>query len=187
MSDLYTDMTKHEYPAIRCVACGRIEADYYTSRMRDLLIEHQLCFSCNHWREVVESDPKTVINNHVYTPGERRSGSFRGMAGRRFDIRYKNNLKITTFDLWSGGDVPHYWQDKIPNTAEFVSGRKAVVGGTTCWNSSSFRGQEFNSPKVLGQYTREDLMTRGTLLSIHKIRRRPRIISEEFDPFDLGA
>lgn len=107
-----------------------------------------LCFECAFWSLRAESENPTVINGCFYTPGNRTSGSMRGMAGRRFDIEYiKDGRRITTFDLWSGGQIPEDWRDKIPDTARFLGGASDHdVGGTLCWDGSDRKAPTYPLP-----------------------------------------
>ncbi|MCZ4089303.1 hypothetical protein [Sinorhizobium psoraleae] len=56
------------------------------------MLEGRLCYTCNYWvdmeRKRREHAQMTIIEGHIYGPGNRTSGEFRGMAGRRFDIEY---------------------------------------------------------------------------------------------------
>ena len=105
-------------------------------------------------------DPsETIIDGYVYTPGNRTSGSFRGMAGRRFDIEYIEpsifaGKRITTFDLWAGGQMPDWLRAKWPDTAKFLNGAEGVdlgKGGIIerCWNPSMSRAEPYPLPKTL--------------------------------------
>jgi hypothetical protein len=97
----------------------------------------------------------TIIGGHIYTPGNRTSGEFRGMAGRRFDIEYMApsiyaGQKITTVDLWSGGSLPTRLTALYSDTARFLNGaEKAQVGETGCWNSSRHSAEKFPPPSSL--------------------------------------
>lgn len=70
------------------------------------------------------------------------------MAGRRFDIEYFDGSRITTFDLWGGGQVPEHWRDKFPDTARFLnSAKRDKAGDTTCWNPSDPKAPKHPLPK----------------------------------------
>lgn len=96
-----------------------------------------LCFKCAFWSLKTERKHPTIINGIFYGPGNRTSGEFRGMGGRRFDIEYFDGRRITTFDLWCGGEIPDVWRDKLPDTAKFLGGaHDAKVGETLCFDGS---------------------------------------------------
>jgi hypothetical protein len=119
-------------PDRACAICGA--KNYHTSYMGSegkRMEADGICFSCAFWSDRAEKGCPTVIDGWVYTPGTRTTGEFRGMAGRRFDIEYFDGRKVTTFDLWSGGEIPERFRDRIPDTARFVNGAKrSNVGGT---------------------------------------------------------
>lgn len=152
-----TDVVYHEFT---CVQCGKEARNTYCEPHRTNMLERRLCWNCNYWRDFAERLAKkhrqmTIIEGHVYGPGDRTSGSFRGMAGRRFDIEYIEpsiyaGQRITTFDLWSGSTLPEDLQAKYPDTAIFLGGaERASVGETTCWNQSENRGEPYPLPRTL--------------------------------------
>src|SRR5690606_8707545 len=97
----------HEYT---CVECGKLDRNTYSEPGRTNMLDRRLRWHCNYWRDFEASLERdhtrmTIIGGHVYGPGSRTSGSFRGMAGRRFDIEYIEpsihaGKRVTTFDLW---------------------------------------------------------------------------------------
>jgi hypothetical protein len=143
-------------PDRACAICGA--KNYHTSYMGSegkRMEADGICFSCAFWSDRAEKGCPTVIDGWVYTPGTRTTGEFRGMAGRRFDIEYFDGRKVTTFDLWSGGEIPERFRDRIPDTARFVNGAKrSNVGGTNCWNpsrpASGTEARQGQDPKGLG-------------------------------------
>lgn len=150
----------HEY---ECVECGKTSQNTYCEPHRTDMLSRRLCFICNYWRDFavqLERDHKTmtVIAGHVYGPGNRTSGSFRGMAGRRFDIEYIEpsihaGKRITTFDLWSGSQLPAELAAKYPDTARFLGGAESVeMKGeiTRCWNPSDSRAEPYPLPRSIG-------------------------------------
>lgn len=85
-----TDVQYHEY---ECSKCGATCRNTYCEPHRTNMLNLRLCYHCNHWREFEERLKRdhakmTIIAGHVYGPGSRTTGEFRGMAGRRFDIEY---------------------------------------------------------------------------------------------------
>jgi hypothetical protein len=124
------------------------------------MLERRLCWSCNFWRELDEDlaknhAKKTIIEGRIYGPGHRTSGSLRGMAGRRFDIEYVGSSVyagqiITTFDLWSGADLPLKLRAKYSDTAKFLNGaERAQAGPITCWNASGNKTPPYKLPLAL--------------------------------------
>jgi hypothetical protein len=148
-----------EYFAYDCSACGEEGRNTFSEPYRTDMLKHRLCWTCNYWREFEEQRfPKrfymTIIEGHVYSPGNRTSGEFRGMAGRRFDIEYIEpsvhaGKRITTFDLWSGSVLPESLREKFPDTAVFLDASKEQVGETTCWNPTQTRAEPYPLPSTL--------------------------------------
>lgn len=109
-----------------------------------------LCFTCAFWSVKADTPPhkRTIIEGRSYGPGNRTSGSYRGMGGRRFDIEYFDGRRITTYDLWSGGKIPALWRDQFPDNARFLGAAEAVrVGDVTCWNPSDQTAPAYPLPK----------------------------------------
>lgn len=127
-----------------CVTCG-MKANPSTYE------KSKQCFSCDLWSKRAKSGAcKTVIDGHVYTPGRDTTGKWRGMGGRRFDIEYFNGLRITTWDLWSAGEIPERFRSQIPDTARFLegAGKYKDCSGITYWNSSTTKNPPYPLPPV---------------------------------------
>ena len=151
----------HEYT---CTKCGKRAQNTYIEGVRENMLARRLCYTCNYWHDFAERlkrDHKrmTIIDGHIYGPGSRTSGEFRGMAGRRFDIEYVDpsifaGKKITTFDLWSGSAMPDDLRASFADTARFMNGaEKAELSGpiTTAWNPSDHRAERHPLPNTLPQ------------------------------------
>ncbi len=91
------------------------------------------------WADRVEpakTDPKVcVIDGHFYRVGDEhpyRAPELLGFGGRQFHIARHDGTLIETRNLWSGGEIPAAWREKIPNNAEFVNGERWVqLGGVS--------------------------------------------------------
>lgn len=132
-----------------CRDCG--EENFSTSFTptcpeKKLIDSEGVCFTCAYWRVQLQKPHQLVIAGRIYSEGNTRkppNSPHSGMAGRRFDIEYFDGRRVTTHDLWAGGEVPERYRHLIPDTARFLGGAKAVkVGDTTCWNPSSNTPQE---------------------------------------------
>ncbi len=149
---------------ITCVKCGKKCQNTYTEPHASRMVERSMCFICSHWTDFDTKLQKnhsreTIIEGNVYGPGSRTSGSFRGMAGRRFDIEYIEpsvhaGKRITTFDLWSGGQMPDWLRAKWPDTARFLNEAERVdlgKGGIyeAFWNPSQSRSEPYPLPNTL--------------------------------------
>lgn len=152
-----------QYYEYTCTGCGAVARNTYSEPSRTNMLERRLCYTCNYWRDFAaqlerEHVEMTIIDGHVYGPGNRTSGSFRGMAGRRFDIEYIEpsihaGKRITTFDLWSGSTLPDHLRQRFSDTARFLGGAEKVeMDGTIkrCWNPSDHRAEPYPLPRSLG-------------------------------------
>lgn len=157
-------MTK-DYITITCCRCGEVGENSYSEPYASQMVERQMCFTCSHWTDYDidltkgKHSRETIIDGSVYGPGNRTSGSFRGMAGRRFDIEYIGTSawagkRITTFDLWSSGQMPDWLRAKWPDTARFLNGAERAEfppGGLyeAAWNSSNTRNEPYPLPREI--------------------------------------
>lgn len=152
-----SDKTYFKYT---CAKCGGEGQNTYCEPSYTQMMERRLCWDCNFWVEEEKRYEKehrtmTIIEGNVYGPGNRTSGSMRGMAGRRFDIEYIEpsayaGQRITTFDLWSGSTMPDHLRARFPDTARFLGGaERAQVGKTTCWNPSERKTEPYPLPHTL--------------------------------------
>lgn len=145
-----------------CPSCG--ETGFHTEYMGaegKRMKETGECFSCAFWEiRLATPDPdRLVINGWVYSVGEepsdkqRRSGRTGGlgMAGRRFDIELDNGRRFTTHNLWSGGEIPALYRDRLPDNAKFVSGSREKAGEVTCWNPADYRAPRYPTYHELKQ------------------------------------
>lgn len=145
-----------------CSKCGGEGRNTYMEPTGSRMLEARHCWNCDYWNEFearLERDHKrmTIIDGHVYGPGSRTSGSFRGMAGRRFDIEFIEpsafaGKRVTTFDLWSGSTLPENLQARFADTAKFLGGAEKVeMDGDIkrCWNPSDHRAEPYASPSTL--------------------------------------
>jgi len=148
------------YYGYTCSKCGEPARNTYCEPERTRMLERRMCFTCDYWTEFekkLERDygRMTIICGNVYTPGNRMSGAFRGMAGRRFDIEYLKwsiyaGQRITTFDLWSGGTLPDNLRVKYPDTAKFLNGAERVTFGEgAAWDESDYRAETYPLPSSL--------------------------------------
>ncbi len=153
-----------KYFKYTCRGCGKEGRNTYCEPHSTQMLERRLCWDCNYWRDAEEQYTKdharmTIIDGHVYGPGSRTSGSFRGMAGRRFDIEYIEpsvhaGKRITTFDLWSGSAMPDRLKEKFPDTARFLGGAEKATWPdgslyTAAWNPSSSKSEPYPLPNTL--------------------------------------
>lgn len=127
-----------------CNDCGK--TDYPVSFTptcpeKKVIDAEGVCFDCAYWRVAASKKHDTVIDGRIYSVGDVKkppNSPYSGMAGRRFDIEYFDGRKVTTHDLWAGGEVPERYRQQIPDTASFSGGAGFVrVGDGGAWNASA--------------------------------------------------
>lgn len=109
-----------------CRVCGGLVLIQFMNASR--LIERNLCFSCNHWQEVVDemgSHPhRYVIKGRLYTAKPNAKGG--GFGGSHFIVRPFGKDAFDCWDVWHGGEVPPQFRHLLPDTAEFLNARGFV-------------------------------------------------------------
>lgn len=117
---------------MKCKICGVEEnPSNFVKDCRDSLIKHQMCFSCNFWRERLEEDSKLpphtacmIDGTHYIIGDENNKSAFRGFDGHRFQIEFNDGTKVITTNLWCQGEPKGYWKDKFPDNARFENNLK---------------------------------------------------------------
>ena len=109
---------------ILCLECKKKEKLRWMEEMKQKLIERNLCFNCNFWWERIEKvdHPNSVRinNNHYWIENENASrNTFRGFGGQKFIIKFDNGRIVVTTNLWSQGEIPERFRDRLPNNAKF--------------------------------------------------------------------
>ena len=104
----------------KCPTCGK-ELKSYEEHYLD---EYGECFECKLWRErlsLVGNPDIAIIDGVFYSIGDEDDPSpFRGFGGDKFVINFKKDgRKVTTTNLWCGGDISEYWKSQFPNNADF--------------------------------------------------------------------
>lgn len=106
-----------------CAECGRIISTNYTEPYKTRLRERGICFSCNHWVDMMNLPNPIRINGEHYQDGG--SGKdwcgFRGFGGRKFVIKMHDGKILKTDNLWTQGKIPTHFRSRLPDNAEFVS------------------------------------------------------------------
>lgn len=132
-------MTRSTEPCRECGADNYWTSYSASSPEKALMDADGICFGCAFWRVKADTTHDTVIAGRIYSVGDinRPSGPHNGMAGRRFDIEYFDGRRVTTHDLWCGGEVPEKYKARIPDTARFLGGAGFVkIGDGGAWNCS---------------------------------------------------
>lgn len=123
---------------MNCKICGKeVDAEHYISDVKEAMLEHQMCFGCNFWRERLVEDAELpphrwcMIDGTHYVIGYEDSNDyFRGFGGREFYIKFNDGTIITTTNLWCQGEPPLEWKEKFPDNAVFINGEQWKQIGT---------------------------------------------------------
>lgn len=112
----------------KCPVCGK-ELKPYEEHHLD---EKGECFECSLWRErlpLVGNPDVAIINGIMYTIGDEDSKDpFRGFGGNKFVIKFKDGRKVTTTNLWCGGEISDAWKPKFSDNADFDWQWKKIGG-----------------------------------------------------------
>lgn len=115
---------------MKCKICGKEEdpSDWINHKEIE---EHQMCFSCNFWRDMSERDLKrkphtwcVIDGTHYVIEPDNPNSHFQGFGGAEFHIRFKDGHGVITHNLWCQGEPKGYWKEKFPNNARFVDNKK---------------------------------------------------------------
>ena len=105
---------------MKCPTCKK---EIGTSVSEDSIKEKGECFECALWRErlpLVGNPDVAIIDGTMYTIGDENDPSpFRGFGGDKFVINFKDGRKVTTTNLWCGGDISEHWRPQFPDNADF--------------------------------------------------------------------
>ena len=119
---------------MNCKICNEeMHADRYVKDVKAAMLKHQMCHTCNFWREMLERDAERpshtwcVINgvHYVIEPDDPKS-YFQGFGGREFQIEFNDSHRVVTHNLWCQGEPEGYWKDKFPDNARFENNEKWV-------------------------------------------------------------
>ena len=109
---------------MKCPTCNKeLGTDSCISSDERSMKKRGECFECALWRErlpLVGNPDVAIIDGTFYTIGDENDPSpFRGFGGDKFVINFKDGRKVTTTNLWCGGEISEAWKSKFPNNADF--------------------------------------------------------------------
>lgn len=110
---------------MKCIICGEeIPLNRYTNDQE--LREHQMCFDCNFWRDMLERDAErppytccVIDGTHYVIEPDEPNSFFKGFGGAEFHIYFDDGYEVVTHNLWCQGEPEGYWKEKFPNNAKF--------------------------------------------------------------------
>ncbi len=98
------------------------------------LLAAGLCFSCNHWTELVGaggivvdfgSHRRHYMAGDEPLPGESRR--FLGHGGTRMEIQFLDGRQLVSHNLWHQGHIPPHFEGRFPVNAKFGFDAKQEV------------------------------------------------------------
>lgn len=104
---------------LACRECGMPDGGHWVDPVRRTVLEQDLCHGCMFWTERAEKGVEIVTGDGMmYSVG--RAGvspaDCRGFGGRRFRVSFTSGEVVETDNLWSGGQVPAWFMDRLrPN------------------------------------------------------------------------
>lgn len=124
---------------MKCKICGKeFDASHYVDSWANQMTAHQMCHSCNFWRNMLREDSERpshtwcMINGTHYVIGDEKDSScFRGFGGAEFVIQFNDGVVVKTTNLWCQGEPDGYWKEKFPDNAKFMDNKKWTdINGT---------------------------------------------------------
>ena len=109
-----------------CRECGNSVELHWQKDVEDILTLHNLCFTCNFWREKeeIKDEPRIArIDGVHFSVGEECPDApafCKGHGGSKFAIKFFDGRHVESRNLWCQGSIPHTWRERLPNNAEFV-------------------------------------------------------------------
>lgn len=122
---------------MKCKVCEKEETpSNYINESE--MIEHQMCFFCNFWRDMLEKDSKrlshtwcVIDGTHYVIEPDDPGNYFQGFGGAEFQIEFNDGHRVVTHNLWCQGDIDPAWRDKFPDNARFENNLKWTdINGT---------------------------------------------------------
>ena len=110
-----------------CKICGQYEANTdWNDEYTKMLDGHQMCFTCNHWRQQLEWDKErgehnwAIVNGHHYVlePKAPKESPFKGFGGAKTLVKFFDGTVIECENLWHQGEIHNpYWRELMPDNA----------------------------------------------------------------------
>lgn len=123
--ELYKDEGLLDTP---CKECGGVIKTNYLGKIGQTLKEKGLCFSCNHWVEIMEDkdNPRRHFVKGVsywrkdYRNLPSHEQHVLGFSGSVFKVKTNSGEEYTTNDMWCNGNIPERFKDRLPDNAIFL-------------------------------------------------------------------
>lgn len=114
----------HVCPALHeCRECqGLFRTAIFGPEVAERLERERLCFPCLRWTDAValasRSESVRIAGRH-YMIGREDAPERepRGFLGQRFVIRFDSGKVVETTNLWSQGEIPGHFRQRLPDNA----------------------------------------------------------------------
>lgn len=109
---------------IRCQECGKRHTLRWNGAANKEFYDSKLCSDCHFWATKINWDPENVVrvDHRHYHIGEEVTGpGFVGHGGRVFRIYFFDGRVVETRNLWSQGEIPERFWDRMPDNARFIT------------------------------------------------------------------
>lgn len=128
-----------EKKTFKCCICGKEETtETWNDKCGNELLEHQMCFTCNHWRKHHEEDMKpenkykwAIVDGYHYILCPPTTDYFKGFGGRMFHFVFNDGHEEFCNNTWCQGKIdeeahhgnpathPH-WREIMPDNAKII-------------------------------------------------------------------
>lgn len=111
-----------------CSICHGCAKANYLGTTGSRLAEKRICFTCDHWLQLIEKDAHEYRRRHVivdgrhYVMGDNTTEPHRwsGFGGDTFVIEFFDGRKVVSNNLWHQGTIPERWREQLADNAKFV-------------------------------------------------------------------
>lgn len=108
-----------------CRECGGVVSTKFMEPIAARLGKTNLCFHCDHWTQIhLNASRHVFVDGQCYAIGKEQPRGYQGrnlgFGGAEFKIRFRDGREVVTHNLWTQGEVPDHFRERLPDTAEFV-------------------------------------------------------------------
>jgi hypothetical protein len=111
----------------KCIECGGVISLNFMGDLPEKLKAKKLCFSCNHWVEIIEDKDnprRCFVKGAAYWRKDfcnirLEDQHVLGFSGAVFNIKMNSGEQYRTNDLWHNGMIPNRFTERLPDNAVF--------------------------------------------------------------------
>jgi hypothetical protein len=108
---------------INCRICNEKEEGEYMNPTMTEMVVNKLCFTCNFWNEKLQiaGEPHVArIDGKHYVVGPVSDSQWKGSGGHKFTIKFHDGRVVITTNLWSQGEIPEIFKERLKDNAVFL-------------------------------------------------------------------